>query len=89
MNTGMAVYFANPYHSWERGTNENTNGLIRRLHPKKSSFAEIGAVELRRIDTFLNDRPRKCLGWWTPREKMDAFLSPHRVALAPGVVRSI
>ena len=58
----------------ERGTNENTNGLIRRLHPKKSSFANIGVVELKRIDTFLNDRPRKCLGWSTPREKMAAFL---------------
>lgn len=68
------VFFATPYHSWERGTNENTNGLIRRLYPKKSSFAEIGEVELKRIDAFLNDRPRKCLGWWTPREKMLAFL---------------
>lgn len=73
--TGMDVYFARPYHSWERGTNENTNGLIRRLHPKKSSFAGIGKAELKRIDTFLNDRPRKCLGWLTPREKMTAFLA--------------
>jgi IS30 family transposase len=73
-NTGMDVFFANPYHSWERGTNENTNGLIRRLHPKKSSFAGIGTAALKRIDTFLNDRPRKCLGWRTPREKMTAFL---------------
>ena len=72
--TGMDVFFANPYHSWERGTNENTNGLIRRLYPKKSSFAHIGSAELKRIDTFLNDRPRKCLGWFTPREKMAAFL---------------
>lgn len=71
----LDVYFANPYHSWERGTNENTNGLIRRLYPKKSSFAGIGATELARIDRFLNDRPRKCLGWMTPREKMTAFLS--------------
>ena len=71
---GIDVFFAHPYHSWERGTNENTNGLIRRLHPKKSSFANIGVVELKRIDTFLNDRPRKCLGWSTPREKMAAFL---------------
>lgn len=69
------VYFANPYHSWERGTNENTNGLIRRLYPKKSSFAGIGRAELKRIDRFLNDRPRKCLGWRTPREKMAAFLA--------------
>jgi transposase, IS30 family len=71
---GLDVYFAKAYHSWERGTNENTNGLIRRLHPKQSSFADIGQAELDRIDTFLNDRPRKCLGWMTPREKMAACL---------------
>jgi len=71
---GLDVYFAKPYHSWERGTNENTNGLIRRLHPKKSSFADIGQAELERIDMFLNDRPRKCLGWMTPRETMSACL---------------
>ena len=69
------VFFARPYHSWERGTNENTNGLIRRLYPKSGSFAAIGEADLRRIDTFLNDRPRKCLGWKTPREVMDAFLA--------------
>jgi IS30 family transposase len=72
--TDMDVFFAKPYHSWERGTNENTNGLVRRIHPKKSSFAEIGDEALQRIDRYLNDRPRKCLGWMTPREKMTAFL---------------
>lgn len=70
----IAIFFAKPYHSWERGTNENINGLIRRLYPKKSSFAEIGAKELGRIDRHLNDRPMKCLGWWTPREAMNAWL---------------
>jgi IS30 family transposase len=73
--TVMDVFFAHPYHSWERGTNENTNGLIRRLYPKKSSFAGIGPRELQQIDTYLNDRPRKCLGWLTPREKLMAFLN--------------
>jgi IS30 family transposase len=73
--TGLDVFFARPYHSWERGTNENTNGLIRRLYPKQSSFAHIGKRELRRIDRYLNDRPRKCLGWKTPREAMAAFLA--------------
>jgi IS30 family transposase len=73
--TAMDVFFAKPYHSWERGTNENTNGLIRRLHPKRSSFRRIGKAALKRIDRFLNDRPRKCLGWMTPREKMTAFLA--------------
>ncbi len=71
---GLDVCFAKPCHSRERGTNENTNGLIRRLHPGKSSFAGIGQAGLDRIDTFLNDRPRKCLGWMTPREKMAACL---------------
>jgi len=73
-DTVMDVLFAHPYHSWERGTNENTNGLIRRIHPKQSSFAGIGRAELKRIDTFLNDRPRKCLGWSTPREWLSDFL---------------
>ena len=72
---GLDVYFAKPYHSWERGTNENTNGLIRRLYPKQSSFASIREAELARIDRYLNDRPRKCLGWKTPREKMAACLA--------------
>jgi len=69
------VFFARPYHSWERGTNENTNGLIRRLFPKSESFAAMGAADLHRIDIFLNDRPRKCLDWQTPREVMKAFLA--------------
>ncbi len=73
--TGLDVFFARPCHSWERGMNENTNGLIRRLHPKRSSFAHVGKAELRRIDRYLNDRPRRCLGWQTPREAMTAFLA--------------
>lgn len=73
--TKMDVYFAHPYSSWERGTNENTNGRIRRLYPKKSSFAEIGTAELKHIDRFLNDRPMKCLDWHTPREKLNAFIA--------------
>jgi len=65
---GMEIYFAFPYHSWERGTNENTNGLIRRLLPKGSSFAHLDQAALAKIDAYVNDRPRKCLGWRTPRE---------------------
>ena len=72
--TYIKVYFYDPQRPWQRGSNENTNGLIRRLHPKQSSFAEIGEEELKRIEMFLNDRPRKCLGWMTPREKLAAFL---------------
>ncbi len=72
------VFFARPYHSWERGSNENTNGLIRRIYPKQASFMAFGEEELGRIDTFLNDRPRKCLGWMTPREQMAAHLAGTR-----------
>jgi len=70
----MDVFFAHPYHAWERGTNENVNGLIRRLYPKRSSFAEVGTEQLSRIDRYVNHRPRKCLGWDTPREKLTRFL---------------
>lgn len=66
--TGMDIYFAYPHHSWERGANENTNGLIRRLYPKGASFADIDDAALARIESHVNDRPRKCLGWRTPRE---------------------
>ena len=61
-----------------RCARSRSNGLIRRLHPKQSSFAEIGEEELKRIEMFLNDRPRKCLGWMTPREKLAAFLATPR-----------
>lgn len=67
-DVGIDVFFANPYHSWERGTSENRNGIVRRLHPKGASFIDIGKAELQKLDTFLNDRPMKCLGWLTPRE---------------------
>jgi len=69
-DTGVMVYFAKPYHSWERGSNENTNGLIRRLYPKGSDFSGLGPQEQRRIEKWLNTRPRKCLGWKTPEEQM-------------------
>jgi IS30 family transposase len=71
---GMDVFFAYPYHSWERGSNEQLNGLIRRLHPKRSSFLDIDAAELQQIERYLNDRPRRCLDWKTPREAMSEFM---------------
>ena len=57
-----------------RITRELARNLGRCGHPKQSSFAGIGPAKLQRIDTYLNDRPRKCLGWQTPREKLTAFL---------------
>ena len=69
-NTGMRIYFANPYASWERGTNENTNGLIRRFFPKKTDFSNISKEQLLRAQNMLNNRPRKVLGFMTPNEMM-------------------
>ena len=62
------VYFAHPYHSWERGTNENTNGLIRQYFPKAMSFANLSADDVNDAAYRLNHRPRKCLGYLTPHE---------------------
>jgi IS30 family transposase len=61
-------YFANPYHSWERGLNEHTNGLIRQYLPKKSEFLNISKDEILMIQNRLNHRPRKVLGYKTPYE---------------------
>ena len=65
--TGAIVYFAYPYHFWERGTNENTNGLLRQYFPKSMDFNLITHEELRRVVKRLNDRPRKRLKFKTPR----------------------
>ena len=62
------VYFNHPYSSWERGTNENTNGLIRQYYPKGTDFSKVGEKELKRLERLLNSRPRKCLGYKTPFE---------------------
>lgn len=69
-NTGMDIYFANPYSSWERGTNENTNGLIRRFFPKGTDFNKITIEQLKQAQFALNNRPRKILGYKTPYEIM-------------------
>jgi len=66
--TGVEFYFATPHHSWERGTNENTNGLIRQYLPKRTSMAKISQADCDAIATKLNSRPRKRLGFRTPEE---------------------
>lgn len=72
------IYFAHPYASWERGVNENTNGLIRQYFPKKSDFAKITQTEVQRVAARLNNRPRKTLGFRTPNE---VFFNLQLVAL--------
>jgi IS30 family transposase len=66
------VFFAHPYHSWERGLNENTNGLIRQYIPKGKDFAEVTDATIMEIQERLNNRPRKSLGYATPNEVFDA-----------------
>ena len=74
---GIEVYFAKPYHSWERGTNENRNGVVRKVLPKGRSFDDITEEEMRRIDYMLNDRPLRCLNWRTPRESFAGLILRH------------
>ena len=62
------IYFSKAYRSWERGTNENTNGLIRQYFPRRCEIGNPTKAQLRKIERSLNTRPRKCLGWRTPLE---------------------
>jgi transposase, IS30 family len=83
--TGIAVYFADPYKPYQRATNENTNGLLREYLPKGTDLSVHGPEDLRAIADELNDRPRKRLGYYTPREKLASLLEEDltRVATTP------
>ena len=65
---GSLSYFAKPYHSWERGLNEHTNGLFRQYFPKGSNLSIVSDTDIQRVEDKLNSRPRKILGYRTPRE---------------------
>lgn len=65
---GIGVYFAEPGCPYQRGTNENTNGLVRQFFPKGTNFRDISHPEVRRVENLINDRPRACLGYRTPNE---------------------
>jgi IS30 family transposase len=73
-------YFAHPYHSWERGLNENTNGLLRQFFPKGMDLSEVNDAEVQQAMDKLNNRPRKCLGFKTPNQVFFGINPP--VALA-------
>ena len=78
------IYFAKPYHSWERGANENTNGLIRQYFPKGTDFGDITQEQVIRVQNILNSRPRKRLGYMTPKQKFKQLtnLDYNAVALS-------
>ena len=75
IDTGIKVYFAHPSSPWERGTNENTNGLIRQFFPKGTDFADVSPHEIRKVQSLLNDRPRKVLEYRTPNEVFNQLVA--------------
>jgi IS30 family transposase len=81
--TGIQVYFADPYSPWQRGSNENTNGLLREYLPKGTDLSVYTPAQLQAIEDELNDRPRKRLGYRTPREETARLLEQERVATTP------
>jgi transposase, IS30 family len=79
--TKIQVYFADPYSPWQRGTNENTNGLIRQYFPKGIDFKEVSNSTIKEVERRLNSRPRKKLEFYTPAEKFYELITGQKVAL--------
>ncbi len=73
--TGVQVYFCDPHSPWQRGSNENTNGLLRQYMPKSTDLTKYSRADLRRIQDSLNDRPRKTLGFLKPVEKLSELIA--------------
>lgn len=78
---GMATYFADPYSSWQRGSNEYHNGLLRRYFPKKTDFTKVTQEDIDDVVEEINNTPRKCLGFYTANEVFFAKLNNQRVAI--------
>lgn len=74
VETGIQVYFCDPQSPWQRGSNENTNGLLRQYFPKGTDLSSHGPYKLEAVAFTLKSRPRKTLGWKTPAEALDEIL---------------
>ena len=75
IDSGLQIYFCDPQSPWQRGSNENTNGLLRQYFPKGTDVSQHSVRELNAVAHAMNTRPRKTLGWKTPADILDQFLT--------------